>query len=59
MFAGNVYVKMHYQKWCLDGEVVDKFGRFATDRIRKRTTRAGHAHPLDIGIHSRPIEVEV
>ncbi len=42
----------------LDGEVVDKFGGFAADRICKRTTRAGRAHPLDIGIHSRPIEAE-
>jgi hypothetical protein len=58
VFAHSVCVKVHYQKWSLDWEVVDKFRGFATVRIGKRTARAGQAHPLYVGVHRRPVKAE-
>ncbi len=58
VFACIVCIKVHYQKWGLDWEVVDKFGGFAAVRIGKRTARAGQAHPLYVGVHCRPVKAE-
>ena len=59
VFARNICVKMHYQKWSLDRKVVDKLGGFAAGRIQERTARAGRAHPLNIGVHCWPVEAEM
>ncbi len=33
VFAHNICIKMHYQKWSLDRKVVEKLGGFAAGRI--------------------------
>jgi hypothetical protein len=58
VFACSLCIKVHYQKWSLDWEAVDKFGGFATVRIQKCTARAGQAHPLYVGVHCRPVKAE-
>ncbi len=58
VFARNICVKMHYQKWSLDRKVVDKLGGFDTGKIQECTARAGRAHPLNVGVHCWPVEVE-
>jgi hypothetical protein len=57
-FTRNVCVEVHYQEWSLDRKIVDKFGRFATVRIGKRTAGAGQAHPFYVVVHARPVIAE-
>jgi hypothetical protein len=59
MLSSRVSIDKQDQKGRLDGKVVDKFGRLAFGWVCDGATWTGIAHAFDVGVHPRPVVMQM